>query len=262
MITLYDIRSTRSPTDPRSGYSPFSWRVRFTLRIKGLPYKHHWIEYPDIEGVAKSVGADPTAENPDGSSRYTVPFIHDSTTNKVVSNSFDIVDYLDSTYPDTIKMIPEETRLLQSVFADSVVTLQRYIFPVVANTMVNRTPSLLTPRSLEAMRSRGSVLELTDEQKKEAWAKLKDGMGDFAKLMNNEGPFVMGKKVCMADAALFGTFAALRWLWDETTNEWKDMMSWHGGRWSRLMEAFEGLPEVEKYSEAEGNLKIYGVAMV
>ncbi|KAF5367761.1 hypothetical protein D9758_009847 [Tetrapyrgos nigripes] len=256
MITLYDVRTRNPPNDPRCGNSPFSWRIRFTLRIKGLPYKHHWLEYPDLEGVAKSIGADPTGKKPDGSPRYTVPFIYDSTTNKVISNSFDIVEYLDSTYPDTTKLIPEETRLLQSVFADSVITVQQYIYPVATKTMVKRTPSPVTPRNLEVIKARGPPPELTDEQEKEAWEKFKNGLGGFAKLMNDEGPFVMGKKVSMADAALFGTFAAIRWLWDETTNEWKDIMSWHGGRWSRFIETFESLPEVEKYSEAEGNLKI------
>ncbi|KAF5367702.1 hypothetical protein D9758_009851 [Tetrapyrgos nigripes] len=257
MITLYDVRSTTSPNDPRCGYSPFSWRVRFALRIKGLSYKHHWLEYPDIEGIAKSIGADPTSKKPDGSPRYTVPFIYDSTTNKVISNSFDIVEYLDSTYPDTTKMIPEETRLLQSVFADSEHTLVgQFMYPVIGKTMTKRTPSPITPRNLEAVKARGPLPELTDEQEKEAWEKFKNGLGGFAKLMNDEGPFVMGKKVSMADAVLFGRFACTRWLWNETTDEWKDMMSWHGGRWNKLIEAFESLPEVEEYGDAEGTLKI------
>ncbi|KAF5362752.1 hypothetical protein D9758_011733 [Tetrapyrgos nigripes] len=154
-------------------------------------------------------------------------------------------------------MIPEETRLLQSVFADSEHTLVgQFMYPVIGKTMTKRTPRPITPRNLEAVKARGPLPELTDEQEKEAWEKFKNGLGGFAKLMNDEGPFVMGKKVSMADAVLFGRFACTRWLWNETTDEWKDMMSWHGGRWNKLIEAFESLPEVEEYGDAEGTLKI------
>ncbi|KAF5367757.1 hypothetical protein D9758_009849 [Tetrapyrgos nigripes] len=251
MITLYDVKSTLPPSDPRCGYSPFSWRVRFVLRFKGLSYKHHFLEYPDIEGAAKPLGAAPTATKPDSSPCYTVPFIHDSTTNKVISNSFDIVEYLDATYPDTIKMIPEETRLLQKVFADMEPTLIGQLHALMGNAFTKHASHLVTPRNMEVMTARGPLSVLTEQEEKENWDRIKNALGGLVKLMKDEDPFVMGKRVSLADAAVFGRLACIRWVWNEETDEWKGIMSWHGGRWSRLFEAYESLPEVERYNEAE-----------
>ncbi|KAF5362724.1 hypothetical protein D9758_011732 [Tetrapyrgos nigripes] len=222
MITLYDNKSTLPLSHPYCGYSPYVWRICFALCFKGFAYRTHWLEYPNVKTIAESIGAPPTGKRPNGTVRYTIPIIHDSVTNKVISGSFDIIEYLDTTYPDTVQLIPKETRLLQKEFMNSEAGRVSYPPPVV----------------------------YSEEQEKEAWEKFKNSaMGDMAKQMldSEEAPFVMGKKVSMADAVLFGRFACLRLLWDESTKEWKEMMSWHGGRWGRLFEAYESLPQVEKY---------------
>ncbi|KAF5367699.1 hypothetical protein D9758_009852 [Tetrapyrgos nigripes] len=255
MITLYDNKSTLPLSHPYCGYSPYVWRIRFALRFKGLAYRTHWLEYPDVETIAKSIGAPPTGKRPNGTVRYTIPIIHDSVTNKVISGSFDIIEYLDATYPDTVQLIPKETRLLQKVFEEAEPGLIiRHLIPVVGSRL-HKSP-LITPRNQEFMNSEAGrasyppPVVYSEEQEKEAWEKFKNSaLGDMAKQMldSEEAPFVMGKKVSMADAVLFGRFACLRLLWDESTKEWKEMMSWHGGRWGRLFEAYESLPQVEKY---------------
>ncbi|KAF9264413.1 hypothetical protein L218DRAFT_900681, partial [Marasmius fiardii PR-910] len=117
MITLYDLGPSNFPED--FGCSPHVRKVILALNYKRLPFKVSTIEDSTIESVAKSVGAPPTATRPDGSPKYTVPFIHDSTTGKSVSDSLLISVYLDEAYPDTPKLVPEGTRVLQSVFIDT-----------------------------------------------------------------------------------------------------------------------------------------------
>jgi glutathione S-transferase len=51
-----------------------------------------------------------------GTPYYSLPVIQDPKTGKVISDSARIADYLDSTYPDTPKVIPAGTHALQKAF--------------------------------------------------------------------------------------------------------------------------------------------------
>ncbi|KAJ7574817.1 hypothetical protein C8J56DRAFT_1124548, partial [Mycena floridula] len=69
---------------------------RYALNFQSLPYKTEWIEYPDIETVAKDIGAKSTgirARKP----LYTVPMIYDNSTNVAVADSITIAEYCIST---------------------------------------------------------------------------------------------------------------------------------------------------------------------
>ncbi|KAK7458096.1 hypothetical protein VKT23_010002 [Stygiomarasmius scandens] len=243
MITLYDLKSLR--TGSRRGLSLHTWKVRFALRFKGIAYTLHCIELEEVEATAKALGAPPTSKKPDGSPHYTVPFIHDSKTNKYISNSFDIVEYLDATYPETVTMIPPETRVLQGYLAEASYAAT---WPFITSLRFGLlATSDLTPATLKWVLTNRPTeqLELSEKDKREAWDKVKNCFGEVAKFMKDEELFVLGGKVSFADAALFGQFASFKFFWDEDTTEWKEMMQWHGGRWSRLIEAYNNLPDVE-----------------
>ncbi|THU79311.1 hypothetical protein K435DRAFT_875613 [Dendrothele bispora CBS 962.96] len=246
MITLYDMKTLH--TGARRGISPHTWKVRFALRFKGIPYTLKCIEPGDIEAAAKSVGALPTGKKPDGSARYTVPFIQDSKTGKVISDSFDIVEYLDVAYPETISMVPKGTRLLQGYFAEAAYKIiATHIIPVYASLMP--TPNQ-TRETAEWFRiNRSEFGKLSPEQQKEGWEKFRSELGEVAKLMNETDVFAMGDKVSFADCVLFGTIMVLKFFWNEETTEWKEMMNLHGGRWSRLIAAYYNLPDVEVQPE-------------
>ena len=92
---------------------------RYCLNIKGIPYKTVWVEYPDIEAVCKKIGASATDKRMDGTPLYTLPVIYDPNTMRAVSESAAIARYLDSTYPDTPRLIPEEADALVSAFIDA-----------------------------------------------------------------------------------------------------------------------------------------------
>jgi hypothetical protein len=66
------------------------------LHYKGLEYETVWVEYPDIETVAKKLGIKPTGVKPDGSDLYTIPMIYDRSTGTGVAHSFQIALYLDT----------------------------------------------------------------------------------------------------------------------------------------------------------------------
>jgi len=47
--------------------------VRYALNYKKLPYKTVWVEYLEIEPVAKKVGAKATKTRPNGWARFIDP---------------------------------------------------------------------------------------------------------------------------------------------------------------------------------------------
>ncbi|THU79319.1 hypothetical protein K435DRAFT_698044, partial [Dendrothele bispora CBS 962.96] len=218
---------------------------RCALTFKGLEYQIQWLEYPDIETTAKQIGAPPTSTwASDGSPRYTIPFIHDSKTAKVFSDSLKIVEYLDETYPKTVRLIPNGTKALQSVFADSFWTVYANdINPIAGMHLPNRW---FTPRNAEyylkwAPPKSAGQLAMKEKDVKEAWEKFKNRLGELDKTIGEGNNFVMGNRVSFADCGLIAWLMLLRFVWDDETEEWKSVMEWHGGRWKRLIAAYEDL---------------------
>jgi Glutathione S-transferase, N-terminal domain len=105
MITLYDI-----PTTQQELWSPNTWKTRYSLNYKKLPFRTEWVEYPDIASLYKKNGI-PLVKTRQGKSVTTLPLIKDDTsgTPVFVAESFEIAKYLDKTYPDpTSRLVPEE----------------------------------------------------------------------------------------------------------------------------------------------------------
>ena len=74
-------------------------RSRYTLNIKGIPYKTIWVEFPDVKALCQKIGAAPTLPLPDGTMMYTLPTLYDPNTKTAVSDSAAIARYLDRAYP-------------------------------------------------------------------------------------------------------------------------------------------------------------------
>ncbi|KAL0566528.1 hypothetical protein V5O48_015483 [Marasmius crinis-equi] len=232
MITLYDAGPTLY-SDKTLGFSPFVKMIIFTLRYKNLPYKIIEVGYDEIESTAKSIGAPPTRSKPDGSPKYTLPIIQDSTTGKVVSDSFKIAVYLDQTYPDTPKVVPDGTLVLQSVFADTL--FKHYVYPVfLASRQVINT--LLGEETLAAqLRILGDEFvnpKLSPEEEKQEWGKVEASFEFLGKAYGEQkGPFVMGgDKPTFADFVVAGFLVFLRETYGKDSEKWKEVSGWAGGR--------------------------------
>ncbi|KAF9479952.1 hypothetical protein BDN70DRAFT_993116 [Pholiota conissans] len=70
-IILWDIPSTIGP------WSSNTWKVRYCLNFKGIPYKTEWIEYPDIAPHCQRLGISYTTIKSDGMPYYSLPAIYD-----------------------------------------------------------------------------------------------------------------------------------------------------------------------------------------
>jgi glutathione S-transferase len=230
-IVLYDIPSSL----PGNAWSPSIWKTRFALNIKGLPHETEWVEYPDIEALAKKIGAPPTRTKPDGSPMYTLPIINDPNTGKVISDSFLIAEYLDATYPGGNTLFPPGTKPLIASLEAGV----RSAFGSIFLLQLGLSYYILNPASEKYFRATreaafGMKIEEFCSESKRA-ADLAKAEGDFAAmdgwLAKSDGKYVMGDTVSYADGILAGWM-----IWIRNTNGiWTDVATWHNGRWETYL---------------------------
>ena len=212
---------------------------RYALNIKGIPYKTEWVEGPGIEALAKKIGAAPTIMA-DGTPGYTVPIISDPNTGKVISDSFCIAEYLDATYPDGRTLFPPGTKPLLAAFESGIVNALKGV--IMAQLVA--TYNILNPSAQEYFRRTrearfGRKIEEFSPVGPKRDADVAEGKAGFDAvdgwLSKSEGEFVLGDTISYAD----GILAA--WLtWIKITNEiWKDVATWHNGRWATYLENVE-----------------------
>ncbi|KAI0667609.1 hypothetical protein C8Q78DRAFT_1081920 [Trametes maxima] len=255
-IVFYDIPGK---TDALKAWSPNTWKTRYSLNYKGLPYKTVWVEYPDIEAVLRKLGAPATEQKPDGSPYYTLPAIYDPNTKTAVVDSFEIARYLDKTYPDTPRLIPAGTDALHVAFIHAwrgllMNDLGPLVIPAVANSLRSRsevyfraTREVMFGGDLEKLAPAGSAKRV------EHWKGIKNGLDTLAQWIEADGTgkrFFNGDQPAWADIAFAGYLIWLRVVLGVDSQEWKDLASWDGGRWGKYLEALAKYESVDEGDEA------------
>ncbi|KAJ6557293.1 hypothetical protein DFH09DRAFT_541899 [Mycena vulgaris] len=238
-IVFYDIPSTA----PGCVWSPNTWIIRYALNFKGLPYSTTWVEYPDIADVCKAIGAEPSMIRKNGTPYYSLPVIRDPNTGTVVSDSARIAEYLDATYPDTPKLIPAGTRTLQKAFRaafdNASGPIAPYIIPAIAGILRPRSEEYFVRTREEHFKKKLADLVPTGEAHEIAWKEVEAGYGKIHGWMLEGDPFVMGETISLADFCVAGEMQWCMTGFGADSDKWKDMMTWHGGRWARLIDALK-----------------------
>ncbi|KAF5377892.1 hypothetical protein D9615_006807 [Tricholomella constricta] len=240
-IKFYDIPSVI----PGQAWSPNTWKTRYSLNFKGLPYQTVWVEFPDIEKVSKKIGTLPT-DTKGGLPYYSLPAIHDPNTNTTLVESALIAEYLDTTYPDTPKLFPPGTRALQHAFVDAFMSklgaLWQFALPA-SNTILNPSSEAYFRRSrektfgkkIEDIAPTGSAMEME-------WAKVKAGFGAIDGWLQKgkaDGPYFLGKEPTFADFVVASFILWCKKIWGPDSSQWKDIMSWNEGRWEAFIKGLE-----------------------
>jgi glutathione S-transferase len=174
---------------------------------------------------------------------YTLPAIVDDSTGAALAESFIIAEYLDKTYPDKPLLFPSGTKTLQTAFIEAVEAnispLFQFALPKTCETLLNPSSEEYFRRTRKEMFGK-AVDELVPqgENAKAEWKKLEEGFGKIAGWLK-EDQFVMGNTVSFADFAIFGLLEWYKLSVGEDSQQWKDIASWHGGRWGKLVTTLE-----------------------
>ncbi|SJL13873.1 uncharacterized protein ARMOST_17322 [Armillaria ostoyae] len=243
-LTLYDIPSTL----PSKAWSPNIYKVRYVLNYKGLPHRTEWVEFPHIEELYKRLGAKASATKPDGvTPHYTLPLLHDHSTGALVSDSAAIARYLDKTYPETPTVIPKGTDTFHYAFNEALLSHIRVaafwrLTLAKANSIMNPVSEEYCRRTREASLLEGMRLEDAvpkGEEREREWAKLEEAFGKVDAWYGKEDMYVMGDVVSYADFTVSAWVMWFRTLFGEDSEEWKNVSTWHGGRWGALVKDLE-----------------------
>ncbi|KZS96341.1 hypothetical protein SISNIDRAFT_438083 [Sistotremastrum niveocremeum HHB9708] len=247
LITLYDIPAAK----PNYPWSPNTWRTRFALNFKGLPYTTVWVEYPDIEPTMKKIGAKPTAKNPDGSDQYTVPVIVDPNhpvdgSPVVISDSDDIATYLDEKYPELPTLFPAGTKALQTIYAQNF--MEKVFYPPVMILLGEALPVFNPPSQKYFRETREKAFGKKMEElsprgpgRDEPLKKAKEGLEGISAALEKSGvtetSWLTGNKPVYADFATAAALIAIKRCAEE--HIWDHIKSASGGRWERFLAKVE-----------------------
>lgn len=240
-IILYDIPSPH----PDKAWSPNTWKTRYCLNYKRLQYRTEWVEMPDLESLYAKLDL-PAVPMHTNVTYHSVPIITDPSTGRTISESLDIVRYLDETYPSTPRLIPEGNTMLIHGFAMLFAkqTFGHLVMLIMSECKLNEASLGFYEKTRPAYFGVPTYadLKLTGEARRKEVESLKAGLDGIAKLyeVNGKGEYVMGERLSYADVVVA---AMLKW-WSLNLPEWEEVKGWNGGRWARALELMD-----EKYGQ-------------
>ncbi|KAH6897630.1 hypothetical protein BKA70DRAFT_1569965 [Coprinopsis sp. MPI-PUGE-AT-0042] len=225
MITFYDIECPA----PLRTCSPNTWKTRLSLNYKGIPYKTEWVDFPDIRAAYDKIGAKPSPGFT-GEPYYSLPLIKDDSTGVAIGESLTIAKYLDETYPDTPKLIPDDEKqaaLLKEVEGGLFAALA-----LILKQLHESGP--FTPRG------RGE-LQLSPEEREAQWGKVRQFFDALSTKLGGDGKhqWFLGDTISFADFALCGMILTQKEMWGVDSKQWKDIMTWNGGKWAKFVDGLK-----------------------
>ncbi|KAL8819985.1 MAG: hypothetical protein Q9223_001690 [Gallowayella weberi] len=211
-ITLFDLAGK----PPSKSWSPNPWKARLNLNYKSIPYKTHFLEWPDINPHLSSLSIPantPTPENPTPLA-YTVPTIRlpADKGGAYIMDSKLIASELEKMYPDP-------PLVLDIVEEQEIEALKPKFLKIMGPAMAPKVAkNILGEGSRDyfvGQREKQLGVELEELDKEEvvekAWEDVKPVVREMAEVLKKRGgPFVLGEKVSFADFVLVGWMVFLK----------------------------------------------------
>ena len=265
-LIFYDISS---PLQPRS-YAPNPSKTRRALNFKRLPFTTNFIDILSIASVRKGLNCAATRTLDDGSDYYTLPVLHDPSTNTTLGDTVDIANHLASAFPESGEaLFPADAKGTgldyQSPCKDSVFFAPLSIRPDAANAAYARfnvhvdatfsaniaafaeflpfnPETAEETKALMAKRAHlpsWDVLSFKGEARRPLIAALETALEGLAGLygVNPEGPFLEGETPTYADLIVGGWLNMLSVVMPK--DEWEELRGWYGGVFARLHDVLQ-----------------------
>jgi glutathione S-transferase len=265
-LILYDISSSIEP----HSYAPNPSKARLALSFKCVSFKTTWVDILDISDVRKGLGCPATRKLDDGSDFYTLPMLRDTTSGRVVGDSFDIANYLEEMFPNSGGRLfpPDSTRTgldyespnkdtvffapltsnqgskneayakfnlhIDATFSAYVVLVGQYL-PFNPNT-AEAVKALFVKR---AHLSSWDDICVQGEAREQLKAAFKVALTSLAQLfmVHETGPYLEGNQATYADLIVGGWLNMLSATMPQ--EEWKDFRTWHSGVFAQLHDALQ-----------------------
>jgi glutathione S-transferase len=214
------------------------------LNFKKLPYKTVNLEYRDLQGEFVKAGIPPSSTWPDGRPLYSSPSIFDDSTNKGVTDSYQIAQYLDKAHPDAPKLFPPGTEALQAAFYtqfnDLIAPFFQFLLPKIPGILNSQSAEYFHRTRSERFGKPLEDVEPKGQERVEAWKKV-EGAYDTLNgwLSKSSGPFFMGDTVTFADISVASIICATEICLGKDSKEFKDLMMWNNGRWAAFRKSME-----------------------
>lgn len=227
------------------------------MNIKGLQHETQWLNYAKLEHQLQERNATPTRFLPDGTPVYTVPTIHDHSTNTTISDSQQILHYLDDAYPDTPKLCtspyPYDDFIKAAFESTWSLPLSTVLLKGIWGLMVPITVANLDEASGMKYKQRyeaksgakfeslleGSKQRELKEQARESFNEADRQLEEMRRKYGGDGPWLLGKEIKIPDLAVASSLAYIAAMLGEDSELWQNIMEWDGGRWADRWENFK-----------------------
>ena len=167
-----------------------------------------------------------------------------------MSNSFDIVQYLDKQYPSSPRVITPGTLAFETAYYKYFLAGVLSKLPTSVHQFLYETVSPESAAFIKALREEafGDTLVNLAKNPQSHWDAYRDAYGSFALPVyeNAEGVFLKGSEPAWADFVAASWLLAVKLLYGGDSKEWKYIETWHGGRWVKLIKDLEPYAHIDE----------------
>ena len=190
-ITIYDLCGANQS----HRFSPYCWRAKMAIMHKEFQIEEIPTPFTKIPEIAGGISA-------------TVPVIEDG--EKTISDSWEIANYLEQTYPDRPTLFGGEQGMALTRFVESWVNMS--VNPIIASLIVKDIHDILSPEDQVYFRESrekrfGKPLEAVQQNREDRVQILHDALRPFSRILKQQ-EFFGGDSPLYADYILFGS---LQW---------------------------------------------------
>ena len=231
MIILYELGAASG-----ARYSSFSWRTRMALKHKGLAFETQPVRISDKAAIAFS-------------GQGKVPIIRDGET--VVSDSWKIAEYLETTYPNAPSLFGGPAGLALSRFVNAVA--DRQLMAALAPLCALSVPQLLDAGDAAHIRAGfekgfGKTLEELHAGREGSTKAFRRALDPFRATLRAQ-PFVCGATPGYADYIMMSPLQWARIVFPEPVLESDDAV---GAWFERMLDLHQGFARAEPARPARG----------
>ena len=160
-----------------------------------------------------------------------------------MSDSFDIVQYLDKQYPSSPRLITPGTLAFETAYYKHI---HVGVWPKLPKVLFHQLHEIISPESaafLKKLREQlyGDTLVNIAKNPQMQWDAYRDA---FSNVMlpiyeTAEGVFLKGSEPGWADFVTASWLLCFKLLYGGDSEEWKYIETWDGGRWAELIKDLE-----------------------